>query len=66
MAKLLQIQSHCRYCNQPRLFQKPGTSHLLHAIVTLFLCGLWIPVWIIAVIMNGSKPYRCSQCGGPG
>jgi hypothetical protein len=38
-------------------------SHLGHALVSLFLCGLWIPVWILAAASNASEPYRCSQCG---
>jgi len=24
-----------------------GVNHVLHAIITLFMCGLWLPFWII-------------------
>jgi len=65
MARQLQEQIFCPTCNQQRLFCKDGTNHLVHAIVSLFLCGLWIPVWIIAAMLNSGKPYRCQQCGTP-
>ncbi len=57
------MQRFCPACAQPRRFVKPGVSHLIHAVVTLFLCGLWLPVWIVAALRNSFKPYRCVQCG---
>lgn len=45
------------------MFVKPGVNNLAHALITLFLCGLWIPVWIIITISNNGQPYRCTQCG---
>jgi hypothetical protein len=58
-------QATCAYCQQSRLFTKRGTAHLAHALVSLFLFGLWIPVWIIAAVANGSQPFRCTTCGQP-
>lgn len=63
MASVIQTQRFCAICNQERLFTKPGMSHLVHALVSIFLCGLWIPVWILAAASNASQPYRCNQCG---
>jgi len=60
---LKQTQAFCSACRQNRLFQKQGINNLLHAITTLFLCGLWIPVWIIVAVSNSSTPYRCTSCG---
>jgi hypothetical protein len=31
-----------------------GPNHALHAVLTVFTCGLWAPVWIIVTIA-GSK-----------
>jgi len=31
-------------------------QHILHLILTIFTCGLWIPVWIIRAI-QGNKIY---------
>jgi hypothetical protein len=32
-----------------------GTNHALHAVLTLLTCGLWLPIWILAVIFGGSS-----------
>lgn len=56
----------CPQCRQMRLFTRQGASHLVHALICLFLCGLWIPVWIIIAIDEGNRPYFCSQCGYSG
>lgn len=63
MGRMVQKQVFCPTCNTLRLFEKEGTSHLVHAIVSLFLCGLWIPIWILAALANSSQPARCTQCG---
>jgi hypothetical protein len=60
---LIQTQHHCPTCNAPRLFTKDGTNHLVHALVTLFLCGMWIPIWVLATISNNLTPGRCAVCG---
>lgn len=51
----------CPQCEGQVLGTRQGCNHLLHAIITLFLCGLWIPIWILAAI---PEPYRCQTCGG--
>ena len=56
-----QTQRHCKSCGRQTLHQRQAPNHLIHAIVTLFLCGLWIPVWILVSIFRGS--YRCQISG---
>lgn len=51
----------CPHCGQERLFVRDGVNHLVHAIVTLLLCGLWLPIWFIASLSDA--PWRCSVCG---
>ncbi len=58
-----QAQFFCVGCQQNRLFTRQGTNHIVHALVSLFLCGLWIPVWIIVTLNASTAPYFCSQCG---
>jgi hypothetical protein len=41
-------------------------NHVLHAILTLFFCGLWFPVWIISAMNTYVGPWVCSQCGTTG
>jgi hypothetical protein len=36
----------------------------LHFALTFFLCGLWLPVWILASVRIGG--YRCADCGYAG
>jgi hypothetical protein len=59
---------YCPYCRKMSMFVRTVDvpNHLVHAIVTLFLCGLWLPVWIICAIAAGEQPWRCTVCGsGP-
>jgi len=58
-----QEQRYCKFCDQPRLCTRPGVNHLIHALVSLFLCGFWIPVWIFIAIAHAGTPYRCTVCG---
>lgn len=34
----------------------------MHALITLFLCGLWVPVWVLA---SRRDAWRCQTCGTP-
>ena len=52
----------CDHCEQEVLGVRQSCNHILHAAVTLFLCGLWIPVWLIASFRT--EPFRCQTCGG--
>lgn len=67
-----QKQEMCKTCKQMRLFQAPGTSHVLHLLITIVLFvisaplfGLlgifWLFVWFGLAQSRGT--YRCTQCG---
>lgn len=58
-----QSQIWCATCQRYTLAQRPAPSHLVHGLVSLFLCGLWIPVWLIATLRAGHHHFRCSSCG---
>ena len=32
-----------------------GTNHGLHLLLTILTCGLWLPIWICMVIVNGGR-----------
>lgn len=38
-------------------------NHVVHALVSLFLIGLWIPVWILIALGSGNEPAACVKCG---
>ena len=42
---------------QPRVvvYNNSGTNHGLHLVLTIFTCGLWLPVWIIIAIIEAIK-----------
>jgi SLA1 homology domain 1, SHD1 len=56
-----QTSKFCPTCHKSTLWARPSTNHLLHLLVTLFLCGFWLPVWILASIKIGG--WRCQTCG---
>ncbi len=64
-----QSQCFCQICNRHTLHTRNTveTNHLAHALVTLFLCGCWFPVWLIVDVSNSTQnariPWRCNVCG---
>lgn len=69
---LRQKQEYCNTCKQMRLFQAPGTNHVLHLLITIVLFVISAPffgalgfLWILAWIgMSRSRGvFRCTQCG---
>jgi hypothetical protein len=55
----------CQVCRQMKMFVRTveRPNHVIHAIVTLFLCGLWLPVWIVACALAKTSEWRCTGCG---
>ncbi|AVI04430.1 hypothetical protein SEA_UGENIE5_34 [Mycobacterium phage Ugenie5] len=31
------------------------TNHAMHIMLSVFTCGLWLPVWIFAAMINSSR-----------
>lgn len=62
------ISSHCRVLNRGASAASVVTgtpvNHVLHALLTLFLCGLWLPVWIIFVANGGEKHFTIAVTEG--
>jgi hypothetical protein len=55
-------QRHCPHCQRSVLAQRQSRNHVLHLLLTLFLCGLWLPIW--AMIAASPLPWHCPTCGG--
>jgi hypothetical protein len=53
VARGLRIESQSDY--QAVLVEGKPINHVLHAIITIFSCGLWGIVWIILAITGGEK-----------
>jgi hypothetical protein len=58
-------QEHCNCCGKITLHEMdpPQVNHILHLLATLFLCGCWLPIWILLAIMEPTRWYRCTVCG---
>jgi hypothetical protein len=56
---------YCSHCNKPAMFVRDveRCNHLVHAIVTLFLCGAWLPFWLVFAMTEKAGPWLCTVCG---
>ena len=41
------------------------TNHWIHLALTLFTCGLWIPIWVIAELSSSKRPMAVDIYGNP-
>src|SRR5262245_6819124 len=60
-----QIQAWCALCNRYTLHiqEVEEINHVGHALLTLFFCGCWWPIWLLATVFRRTYPYQCSVCG---
>jgi hypothetical protein len=54
----------CSQCQKQTLWARPGTNHLLHLLMSILTCGLWLPIWIWASVRIGG--WKCQSCGHDG
>lgn len=54
----------CEACGKNTGHMREGANHIVHVLLTLFLCGFWLPIWIIAAVAAHSSPSICNNCGG--
>ena len=59
-------QTYCPNCRGVRLGRREMPNHVLHFLITVFTCGLWIFAWGFEILRAYSRPYLCSVCGTPG
>lgn len=58
-----QLQLQCAKCDAVMPHNQPTPNHVVHAIVSVFLIGLWIPVWIFIALGSGKDVATCVKCG---
>lgn len=58
-------QLFCRNCNKLTLHfsETELPNHILHLLITFLVCGLWLPIWLIACFQSNRQPWRCASCG---
>jgi hypothetical protein len=53
---------YCEQCGRTvRLYQDPKTNHILHLLLSILTCGLWLVVWLYKG--TRAKGYYCTACG---
>lgn len=57
-----QASFFCPHCQQQRLFQSTPINHTPHILAVVFLCGLWLPFWIL-ISLSHQDVWRCAFCG---
>ena len=57
-----QLMNFCRQCKQNTLHIQPATSHVLHLLLSIITMGVWIFVWVLVAMSNGSQR-NCTVCG---
>jgi hypothetical protein len=40
-----------------------GTNHGLHLALSLFTCGLWIPIWVLVALFESKDVYTVDAYG---
>lgn len=51
----------CKTCNKQALVRREKANHILHFLITVLSCGLWVVVWVLVSIKIGG--WRCATCG---
>lgn len=59
-------QTYCPTCSRVTLGRRETPNHVLHFLITVFTCGLWVLVWGACSIAASSRPYLCTVCGTRG
>jgi hypothetical protein len=53
---------YCEFCeSRVRLERSGSVNHVLHLILTFLTAGLWLVVWVAAILWP--KRWACSVCG---
>lgn len=55
----IQKMNHCNACDRQTVHLQQTPNHILHLLLTLLTCGLWIFVWISV----GKSSAQCTSCG---
>jgi hypothetical protein len=57
-----QASFFCPQCQQVRLFQSKPMNHVVHLLASVFLCGLWLPIWLLSAATH-TPTWHCAFCG---
>lgn len=52
---------YCWNCKKRVAVYRRGTNHVVHLILSIFTCGLWLIIWLLSSIKIGG--WKCGECG---
>ncbi len=55
--------AQCNHCQRRTPHESTTTNHVLHLLATVFLCGMWLPVWLLMAASNDCDGAVCTRCG---
>ena len=61
---MAQTLRFCPTCRRRTLWARPATNHVLHLLLTVLICGFWLPIWVLSSVKIGG--WRCQTCGHSG
>ena len=64
MASIKEFIFYCDNCGKETTFSEIRLNHILHAILSIFLLGTWVIVWLCLIIFKDKKT-QCKVCGTP-
>ena len=66
MTTTLQKMDYCRICCKHTLhiYDEHSCNHILHLLLTLVTGGLWLLIWILAILSSYNTKPVCTICGG--
>ena len=54
---------YCKHCGKQVLVRRASTNHVLHLLLSIVTCGVWLPIWILGALCNQTIKWRCTHCG---
>jgi ribosomal protein L37AE/L43A len=65
---LQHAQFNCHTCRRATMHvrNEADVNHVLHLLASVFLCGLWLPVWFLIALhhsLTAGAVWRCQNCG---
>ena len=57
-----QDSRYCPHCQKQVLAIGTKANHVLHLLLSIFTCGLWLWIWPL-VAAGTAGNYRCTSCG---
>lgn len=63
-----QTEAFCNRCQRNTLHSRTtiDVPHVFHLLMVVLFCGLWLPMWLLHILVNGrlaQAPFLCDRCG---